>query len=351
VEEAVTTSPVNEAVARVESELSAFWAAPDTSTGEAAVKVRAATMSFVVVASQAEAERLRAATEDLAQTHAGRAFLVGLDGRIAPWEAATDLYAVCRIDGSVPICYDRVEIMFGAMAAERAASVVRALALPEVPVVLEAAAGAPSLLIDALAPICDRVIVDSAHMPLARVAEVIERAGGPVADRAFVRTFSWRELTARFFDEAPSAARAIRRVTVGRTTGGKVDPTALFIGWLASRLGWSFNTNTKYSATDAAGRPVEIALADEPRADVPPGVLTSVRIATEIDGAPLELRCARTDAPGIVRWTMEGARTLCHEHPLGFRDETWVLIKAIDALEGDRVFREAALAAADWSAR
>jgi glucose-6-phosphate dehydrogenase assembly protein OpcA len=349
VEEAVTTSPVNEAVARVEAELNAFWAAPDTSTGEAAVKVRAATMSFVVIASQAEAERLRAATEDLAETHAGRAFLVGLDGRIAPWEVATDIHAVCRIDGSVPICYDRVEIMFGAMAAERAASVVRALALPEVPVVMEAAAGAPSLLVDDLAPICDRVIVDSAHMQLARVAEVIGRAGGPVADRAFVRTFSWRELTARFFDEAPSAARAIRRVTIGRTTGGKVEPAALFLGWLASRLGWSFNTKT--SATDAAGRPVEIALADEQRADVPPGVLTSVRMTAELDGAPIELCCARTDAPGIVRWSMEGARTLAHEHPLGFRDETWVLIKTIDAREGDQVFRQAALAAADWSAR
>lgn len=343
----MTTSPVNEALAGLEAQLAAFWAAPDVSTGEPAVKVRAATMSFVIVSSQADVERLREVTDALSDTHAGRAFIVGLDGRIAPWDASSEVHAVCRIDGSVPICYDRIEILFGAMAAGRAASVVRALALPEVPLVMEASAGAPKLLVDALAPICDRVIVDSAHLSLDRVADVIRKARGPVADRAWVRTFSWREFVARFFDDDTAPSRSIRRVEIGRTPFGKVEPSALFLGWLASRLGWSLES--RRSARDASGSPVEISIVDEVRADVSPGVLTSVRISTELGGAPLELNVARCGSPSTVRWTMEGAKTAAHEHPLGFRDEAWVLVKAIDSMEADAIYRASALVAAAWS--
>ena len=35
-------------------------------------------------------------------------------------------------------------------------------------------------------------------------------------------------------------------------------------------------------------------------------------------------------------------------HPVGYKDEAWVLVKALDSTEGDRVYREAVLAAADW---
>ena len=68
-------------------------------------------------------------------------------------------------------------------------------------------------------------------------------------------------------------------------------------------------------------------------------------------GRALDALIGGWELTGIVRWTMEGARTAAHDHPLGFRDETWVLIKTIDAIEGDAVYRASALAAADWSAR
>lgn len=357
----MTSHHVTDAVARVEAELASFWSAPEMADGTPMVKVRASTMNFVVIASPPAMERLRDATEDLAQTHAGRSFLLQLDGRLAPWDASTDIHAVCRIDGSVPICYDRVEIAFGAMAAQRAASIVRALALSEVPVVAEAAAGAPSLLVDEIAPVCDRLVVDSATMPMTRVAELTRRAGGPVADRAFVRIFSWRELVSRFFDDARPALRAIKRVEIGRTpiaAGGrqgsasaapKQEPAALLLGWLSSRLGWTFASRAE--AKDAEGRSIEIALSEDGRPDVGPGTLTSIRIWTDLDGEALELGCERTDAPGIVRWSMKGARNVTHDHPLGFRDETWVLVKAIDSREGDKIYREAALAAAEWSSK
>jgi glucose-6-phosphate dehydrogenase assembly protein OpcA len=305
-------------------------------------------MNFVAAAAQGEVEKLREECGALTETHAGRAFVLQVDGRIAPWEASTDVHAECRIDGAVPICYDRIEIAFGAMAAARAASVVRALALPEVPIVVESGLGAPPALVDSLAPIADRLIVDSAHTPVARIEELIRRTAGAVADRAFVRQFSWRELVARFFDEAPGALGGIRRVEVARTPGGKQDPAALFLGWMASRLGWVLSSRS--AATGRSGGPIEIAVTEEPREGVEAGALAGVRIATELGGEALDLECWRTDAPGGVRWSMRGARSATYEHRLGFRDEAWVLVKAIDGVAGDRAYREAVLAATEWSA-
>ncbi len=343
------TGRVSEAIARLEAELAALWAPPDPASGEPG-KVRASTMNLVVVSVPSELERLREATDELNQTHAGRAFLVTVDPRSAPWEIQTAVSAVCRTDGgATPICADRIELSLGAMVAPRAGSILGALALSEVPTVLEIERGAPPQVVESLARAADRIVVDSAHTGLDRLAALARSVTVPIADRAFVRGFSWRELTARFFDDAPLAARAIRRVEVGRTAGG-ADPARLFVGWLASRLGWRLGAGPGgRGAVDAAERPLEIALRTEELEGLGPGELTSVRIATELGGGRAARSIERI-APRVVRWSIEGGgRAEVHEHPLGYRDETWVLIKAIDSTESDRVYREALLAGAAWS--
>src|SRR5262249_45365657 len=149
------------------------------------------------------------------------------------------------------ICSDRVELSFGASAATRASSVISALALSEVPVIVEAAAHAPNVLVDDLVKRCDRVIVDSALLPPARIAGIARESTAPIADRAWVRLFTWRDLVARFFDESPGIAAAIRRVEIARTPGSKGNLAAILIGWLASRLGWRFES--RENAVDPAG--------------------------------------------------------------------------------------------------
>lgn len=341
----MSSGAVSEAVAKVEAELATFWAATTDESG--VTKARAATMNFVVASVPAEVQHLRTDIEDLAQTRAGRVFLFTLDGRLPPWELESDVSAVCHKEGDTVVCYDRVELHFGAMAAPRAASVLGALALAEVPTIVELAKGAPTTLADALVKTADRVIVDSAHTTVTRIAELAGKTRAPIADRAFVRTFSWRELIARFFDDAPAAAQEIRAVEIERSSDGKHDPSALLVGWLASRLGWRFEGPGE--AVDARGRKVSIAI----RAghDLAPGELGSIRIAASLGGEPLELRCVRKGSEHAVRWSMSGAREDAHDHPLGFRDEGWVLRKAIDATESDRVYREAVVAAAAFLAR
>ena len=180
---------------------------------------------------------------------------------------------------------------------------------------------------------------------MTRIAEIAGKTAAPLADRAFVRTFSWREFTARFFDEAPGAERSIGRVEIERSSEGQKDPAALFLGWLASRLGWRFESAVR--AVDAAGMPVDIVVRGT-GVGLPPAGIAAVRLITALDQRPLFCACERRGVERIVRWTMGGPRCAAHEHPLGFRDEGWVLGKAINGVEGDRAYRAAVLAAAEW---
>jgi glucose-6-phosphate dehydrogenase assembly protein OpcA len=349
VEAAVTTGAVSDVVASIERELAAFWSAPDTSTGRSLAKVRASTMNFVVASAPGELDRLRTQLAEVAETRAGRVFLATVDGRKEPWHVVHEVSAVCRKDGDDVICHDRVELTFGAMAALRAGSVIGALSLAEVPTIFEVGKGAPAALVNELSKTAARIIVDSAHTPAMRIDEIARTAAAPVADRAMVRGFSWRELVARFFDGASATAQAIRTVEIGRTGGGAQEPAAMLLGWLGSRLGWTFESRTLARAR--SGEPVTIALAESGRTDLGPGELTAVRLEATEGGAGLEACCERTADPSIVSWSLKGARSETHQHALGFRDETWVLVKAIDATDGDRVYKEAFAKAAEWSAR
>lgn len=338
--------PVVEAVAKVEAELAAFWSAPDEKTG--VVKVRASTLNYVLAVGLDDLEAAFSVCDSLTETHAGRAFVLRMNGRLAPWDAEALVHAECRIDTSVPICYDRITVTFGAMAAERAPSVIKALAMPEVPLIVESGTGASGILVDSLAPLADRVIVDSAVLSPSRIETLIRKSAGTVGDRAFVRSFSWRELVARFFDAIPEALYSIRRVSVARTPGSKQEPASLYIGWLCSRLGWILHS--RELARDRNGQTIEIGVVDDLRSDVEPGHLCAVKIEADLHGESVVFECARTSTPGNVRWSMQGARTALHEHRLGYRDESWVLLKAIDSTEGDAVYRQAVLAATQWSA-
>jgi glucose-6-phosphate dehydrogenase assembly protein OpcA len=346
VEAPVTSGAVSEAVARVEAQLSAFWSA--SADGGAPNKARSSTMNFVVASVPAEVEHFRAAIEDLAQTRAGRVFLMTVDGRLAPWDLEADVSSVCHKEGDTVVCYDRIELHFGAMAAVRAPSVLSALALSEVPTIVEVQRGAPGPLVDGLVRAADRVIVDSAQTSVGRIAEIARKTAAPLADRAFVRSFTWRDLTARFFDEAPAAARAVGRVEIERAPGERTDPAALLLGWLGSRLGWHFESATR--ARDPEGLPVDIVVREAPASrDLPAGEIAAIRMVAALEGRPLFCACERTASERAVCWTLSGPRTAEHRHPLGFRDEGWVLGKAIDSVEADHVYRDAVLAAAEWA--
>lgn len=344
----MSSGAVSEAVSHVEAELNTFWS---HASDEGESKARAATMNFVAVGAPSQVEKLRADVSSLAETRAGRVFLMTLDGRLAPWAVVPDVSAVCHKEGEQVICYDRIELSFGAMAAGRAGSVLKALTISEVPTVIEACRGASSVLLDPLLAACDRIIVDSADVGVARVAEIARRSELPLGDRAFVRSFSWRDLISRFFDDSIEALRAIRSIEIERTFEGKNDPAPLLLGWLGSRLGWRFESAT--SAVDLRGNAIAIQVQEAQRREgLGQGEIAAVRIHSSLGGQPVELTCTRNEgAARTVHWKRQGALTGEHDHAIGFRDEAWVLLKCIESTEGDRIYRQAILAAAEWSKR
>ena len=91
------------------------------------------------------------------------------------------------------------------------------------------------MLIDPLLKGCDRLIVDSADAGVTRVAEIARKTELPIGDRAFVRSFSWRDLVARFFDDAREALRSIHSIEIVRAVEGKNDPAALLLGVAAGK--------------------------------------------------------------------------------------------------------------------
>src|SRR5262249_4328996 len=152
------------------------------------------------------------------------------------------------------------------------------------PTVVELGRGAPAVIVEPLVRVANRVIVDTAHTTSTRVAELAGKTRASIADRAFVRTFSWRELVARFFDDAPRAARTISRVSIERTPDGKHDPAGLMLGWLASRLGWRFESATR-AAGPAGGVTIEVK-NPESHDDIGALDIACVRLEASLDGQP-----------------------------------------------------------------
>lgn len=347
----MTALPVKEALGRIEAELAAFWSAPDEQSGQPMPKVRSSTMTYAVVTNQTDIDRAREATESIVDTHPGRTFVLTVDGRLAPWELKHDVRMACRLDGGAqPICYDWLELTFGAMACERAGSILDTLSLPEIPVVIELGRGAPRTIVNSVTHHADRLIFDSAHTQISRLAEVAAATRCPIGDRQFVRTYTWRELFARFFDDALTALDHIHEVTIGRTPGGTTEPAALLLGWIGSRLGWTFDT--KNQARDRQGKAIRVVVQDETIDGLGPGEITDVWVQSRFEDEPFSLSCnRRRENPTQVYWQRSGARTSSHEHALGRRGEDWVLVKAIDGTESDRIYRDVLAKAAEWSAR
>src|SRR5262245_46067796 len=91
--QAVSGGSVSEAVGKVEAQLNAFWSAANQ--GDDA-KVRLSTMNFIALGSPGDTDRLRGEVEDLAQTRAGRVFLMTVDSRLGPWDVENDVRALCH---------------------------------------------------------------------------------------------------------------------------------------------------------------------------------------------------------------------------------------------------------------
>jgi hypothetical protein len=352
-EEAVTaaepTGKVSDALGQVETDLAAIWRPVD---GEPP-KVRASTMNLVVLAGNEIPAEVVDRVDALGTSHPARALLVAVNPRLAPWALEPDVSAICRKDpGGEVVCSERVRLVLGAVTAKRAASILGTLAISELPTVVLPLAGAQPLLADQLVATADRWIVDTRSTPIARVAQIAASARGYVADLGWAEMFPWRDLTARFFDD-PSLLpmlSSIERVEVlhaPRPDGGTPPDVRLYLGWLASRLGWRLGGPDRAHAGE---RDVLLSIASEKGATHGAGSIRAVTLEGPIDGRRVRVHVAREAGAGGFEWRVErdGAAPSQHSFRLTVRDELWLLTHCIDASEPDRVLRAAIAAGAGW---
>jgi hypothetical protein len=121
----------------------------------------------------------------------------------------------------------------------------------------------------------------------------------------------------------------------------------LYVGWLASRLGWRLGGADRAHVGE---RDVLLHVTAEKGSPRGAGSILGVSIAGTIDGAPARVHVERGTGSHGFSWTIERAGRAAIEHGfrLTARDELWLLTHAIDASEPDRVLRAAIEAAAGW---
>jgi len=349
-------SPANRArvpdVARVEAQLAELWR--DTS-GDGDPVTRACTLNLVVVCSDG-AEDLQAATKlvaRVAETEPGRALVIsfpegderenGADGM--------EVYvsAHChRGAGGKQICSEQITLEARGAGRELIPATVLQLLEGELPVYTlwrREEFGRDSLP-QALCGLSDRFIANSGNRrdPMRALAGLQSfstgvSGEGRTADISWERIESWREALASFFD-SPSLRPGLNRIqglqieASGPAGPGDLTAAGAYLaGWLASRLDWKRDQ-------------VKISFAPAP--DLPPRELASVRIETEIDGAPATLIARRTDPQSdVVLLSVESQKNcpLPWRIKLPARDDAALLCGLLQRSRKDPIF-DAALGAA-----
>lgn len=311
-------------VTRLENELRDLWSGPPA-PGELP-KSRVCTMNLVVVVgSEATAAKYVSVVDEVTRSIPARAFVVALDPKATEAGLDGDVSAVCSIDGKQAICSERIRLTARGAVCERVASAVEALLVPELPTALvwlgKLQVEHPVFV--GLAAQASRVILDTDYTSLQSLMQAARwaRSGEsrpPVADLAWTRLSTWKDMCARFFDE-PRLRGHARHVTRLELTQASDPGTrlgsegALLLGWFASRLGWEVRHGAPGPAPAESlsfGRPdggtVSVKLTSVPRpAGVAPAALAGVAVEAERDGLLARGTLERELASGLSAETVD----------------------------------------------
>ncbi|HEY9810507.1 MAG TPA: glucose-6-phosphate dehydrogenase assembly protein OpcA [Halomicronema sp.] len=226
------------------------------------------------------------------------------------------------------ICCEYITLKGTVEALERVGGMIGALLIGELPKFLWWKAS-PDLnmgLFKRLAEDCNSVIVDSSafndpQLGLLRVQALID-AGIAVADLNWRRLAPWQELSAEAFDppERRAAIYEVDRVTIDYEKGNPTQ-ALMFLGWLASRLGWMPISSVQEDGDYQIKRitfqgkdqqHIEAELAAIPTADWGdiPGDLISLRLTSTNEQADCcTVLCSQTT--GCMRMEAKGGAQAC----------------------------------------
>ena len=227
------------------------------------------------------------------------------------------------------VCCEYIMLQGTAEALERIDGIIAELMIPDLPkFVWWKATPKPTYgLFSRLIDLSDSLIVDSSGFnrpakDLSKVGEILQQ-GVPIADLNWRRLAPWQELAAAAFDppERRNNIYEVDKVTIDYEKGNE-SQAMMYLGWLASRLGWNpteYNQEggdydiRRVKFTSDNNQTIEAELAGIPTADWGdiPGDLISLRLSsTNLDADCCTVLCSSTT--GCMRMEAGGGAQACH---------------------------------------
>lgn len=263
------------------------------------------------------------------------------------------------------ICCEYITLTGTVAALERIGNVIEGLLITGLPKFLwwKAAPDVNNSLFQRLSKASSSVIIDSSFFgepetDLVHAQNLISQ-GLPIADLNWGRLGAWQELAAEAFDppERRNAILEVDRVTIDYEKGNTAQ-ALLFLGWLASRLGWKpVSTNRQLAAFKSdyditqvkflmadGDREVEAELAGAPMADVGdvPGDLVGLRLSSTNPQADCcTVLCSETT--GCMRMEAGGGGQPCliqQVTPLGDQKAEFLLSQQLKQSGIDLLYQE-----------
>lgn len=224
--------------------------------------------------------------------------------------------AYCPIQkssSSTLVCSEYITLQGTKEALERVSDIVTALMIPDLPkfVWWKATPNPEQELFKVLAEASNCIIVDSCYFTdpeseLLKMQELMEHETY-IADLNWHRLSAWQELTAAVFDppERRAALGEVDRVTIDYEKGNAAQ-SLMFLGWLASRLGWEPVSyaeeggiyeikRIKFNCPNQ--RPIEAELAAIPTADwgeIPGDMIGLLLASTNPNANCFTILCSET---------------------------------------------------------
>jgi glucose-6-phosphate dehydrogenase assembly protein OpcA len=252
--------------------------------------------------------------------HASRLLVLSYESRRERLDARVTIASDANpAPGELALLRETVVVQIGDRHLDDLVTIADPLVVTDLPTLLWSPHGHPDI-VEALLSLAQAVLVDSVDEPVWR--DAIERAcqltrQAYVVDLAWLRSTPWRERVAATFD--PPRMRGELNAITSLTVRHHPDSTVaamLFVGWLASRLGWKTGPLLHHEDVllgKAHGRRQDLALRLQPAPEQQVRGLEGLTLKTatgrqlSLERGPGGLHARSHDKHGEHAWTIPGA--------------------------------------------
>jgi glucose-6-phosphate dehydrogenase assembly protein OpcA len=321
-------APKDVSISQVELELSKIW----QSYGENSA-ARASTFNLLIYEpeGQSSIERMASIDAIASQSPCRVIDLVPIEGEDEGITAQVAAYCPIQKTRSSLICGEYITLQGTKDAFNRVHALLADLLIPDLPVFLwwKDSPAPNTRMFERLMNLSDRLIFDSAvftdsESGLIKKQSMIN-SGSQVADLNWQRLAPWQELTAQAFDppDRRAAIWDVDGITIDYERGNSTQ-AQMFLGWIASRLGWQpverFKEGGDYDIQRIIFKgkndlKVQAELAAIPTADAGEvvGDLIGLRLtSTNLNADACNVFCS--ESTGCMRMEASGGAQACHIH-------------------------------------